>query len=136
MVAEFPYRPERGLRGGLIARPVAEVLLRGPSGREVYEYLYVDSGADHTLIPFRLGRYLGLVTSEADIHEIHGINGTVGVVYVRLEMEIAGVLFPAEVAWAQLEDVPPLLGRTDVFDRFEITFHPARKAVVFQPVAR
>lgn len=39
----FPYRPEAGLGGEPIYRPVAEALLRGPGGKEMWQYLYVDS---------------------------------------------------------------------------------------------
>ncbi len=133
-MVEFPYRPERGLGGQIIYRPVAEALLRGPTGKEIYEYLYVDSGADHTLIPYRLGRYLDLSAGESEVHEIRGISGAVGVIYLDIHVEIAGVAFPARAAWAQLEEVPLLLGRADIFDRFEITFRQALRVVLFRPV--
>ncbi len=134
MEIRFPYRPEIGIGGRPIFRPVAEALFRGSGGAEVYQYLYVDSGADHTLIPYRVGRLLGLSAAEADIHEIHGITGAVGVIYCTVEMEIGGIRFPAQIAWAQLEEVPLLLGRTDVFDHFEITFKQSERVVVFKPL--
>ena len=134
MEISFPYRPEAGQGGETIYRPVAEALLRGPAGREMYQYLYIDSGADHTLVPYRVGRFLGLSAADGEVHEIHGISGAVGVIYCTIELEIGGIRFPARVAWAQLEEVPLLLGRTDVFDRFEITFRQRERAVVFRPV--
>jgi hypothetical protein len=130
----FPYKPEVGLGGEPIYRPVAEALLRGPGGKEMWQYLYVDSGADHTLVPYRVGRFLGFSAADAEIHEIHGISGAVGVIYCTAELEIGGIRFPARVAWAQLEEVPLLLGRTDVFDRFEITFRQHQHVVEFKPV--
>jgi len=111
---------------------VAEAVLIGPGGKDVREYLYVDSGADHTLIPFHLGRYLGL--SGGEVHEVRGISGIVGVVYATMKIDLAGFIFPTRVAWAQIEAVPLLLGRADVFDRFEITFIQSRLTVVFRAV--
>lgn len=43
MSIEFRYRAERGIQ-----RPVAKVTLTGPNGRNVVEYMYIDSGADFT----------------------------------------------------------------------------------------
>ncbi|MBI3320046.1 MAG: hypothetical protein HYZ89_05620 [Candidatus Omnitrophica bacterium] len=118
----------------MIYRPVAKVVFHGLEGRAVTQLLYVDSGADHTVLPYRLGKYLRLNQMGGEVREIHGISGAVGVIYVRLEIELAGARFTAPIAWAQLEEIPPLLGRTDVFDRFEITFKQASKVVLFQPL--
>ncbi len=35
------------------------------------------------------------------------------------------------VAWALTEEVPPLLGRTDVFDKFNVVFKQTKKIVEF-----
>lgn len=37
-------------------------------------------------------------------------------------MKIGGKLFDARIAWALIEEVPLLLGRTDVFNLFSICF--------------
>jgi hypothetical protein len=133
MTAEFPYRPEPAPGGHTVYRPVAKVVFHGPNGRSVTQLLYVDSGADHTLLPYRLGKYLGLDQFGSEVQEIHGMNGSVGVIYACIDTELASLRFPVKVAWAQLEEVPPLLGRTDVFDHFDITFQQSRHLVLFNP---
>ncbi len=133
---EFPYRAEPAPGNQIIYRPVVKVTFHGPKGQTVAQLLYIDSGADHTVLPYRVGKYLGLDQLGGEVHEIHGISGAVGVIYARMELELAGVRFQARIAWAQLEEVPPLLGRTDVFEQFEITFCQARKVVVLQPIAK
>ena len=40
--------------------------------------------------------------------------------------------FPIKIAWALVEDVPPLLGRTDVFDKFEVKFRQKEKITEFE----
>lgn len=131
MPIEFRYRQERGTGGAPIARPVAQAIVRGPSGRDLVQFFYIDSGADFTVIPYQVGQYLGLSSQGQTIHEVQGINGAVGVVYASLTMTLGGISFPVEVAWAQLEHVPLLLGRKDVFDRFEIVFRQSQGVVQF-----
>ena len=70
-----------------------------------------------------------------EVQEIHGINGSVGIIYAVMDTELAGLRFPVNVAWAQLEEVPPLLGRAGVFDHFDITFQQARHVVLFRPLS-
>ena len=60
MATEFPYRPERAPEGQTVYRPVAKAIFHGPGGHSVAQLLYIDSGADHTVLPYRLGKYLGL----------------------------------------------------------------------------
>ena len=135
MTTEFPYRAEAAPGGQTIFRPVAKAAFHGLNGRVVTQLLYIDSGADHTLLPYRLGKYLGLDQLGGEVQEIHGINGSVGIIYAVMETELAGLRFPVNVAWAQLEEVPPLLGRAGVFDHFDITFQQTRRLVLFRPLS-
>ena len=40
----------------------------------------------------------------------------------------------ARIAWAMVEDVPPLLGRIDVFSKFRILFDEANEEIKFQHI--
>jgi len=46
-------------------------------------------------------------------------------------MRVGSVEFRARVAWSQVEEVPLLLGRMDVFRRFDITFKDKTGVAVF-----
>ena len=48
-------------------------------------------------------------------------------------MEIGGVRFHSVVMWALSDDLPNLLGREDVFDRFNIEFRQHERKVLFHP---
>jgi len=76
----FPYRLEQSSVTGPILRPVAKITLTGPNGKSVVEFMYIDSGADHTLIPYQLGCYLGFDPLGKTVYEVQGVNGAVGVV--------------------------------------------------------
>lgn len=132
MVIEFPYRQEPSLREGYIYRPIAKIVLKGPSGREIIDYFYIDSGADYTLIPYKLGHFLGLRPEKSEVFEVQGISGVIGVIFSKIEIGIGGYNFVANIGWAQIEHIPLLLGRADIFDKFEVIFKQPERKVIFK----
>jgi len=97
----------------------------------ICQYFYIDSGADYTLIPYRMGRFLGLERTASEIKEIGGIGGVIAVRFAVVPMRIEGHQFDCTIAWAQIERVPLLLGRESVFDYFDITFQQRKKKTIF-----
>jgi len=93
--------------------------------------MYIDSGADLTIIPYRLGLMLGL-RLEGPIEEVHGIGGGIPIIIRHLELRIGDVVISARVGWSLREDVPLLLGRMDVFSEFDIEFREREEKVVFR----
>ena len=129
-MVEFDYREERLRSGEIILRPVAKAYLLRSDGEWIAEYFYVDSGADYTLIPYRMGRFLGLERIASDVKEIGGIGGVIGVRFAVVPMRIGEHPFKCAVAWAQIERVAFLLGRKDVFEHFDITFRQRKGKTV------
>ncbi|MBA7694533.1 hypothetical protein ES703_103144 [subsurface metagenome] len=126
-MVEFDYRQERLRSGEIIFRPVAKVYLLKSDSEWIAEYFYVDSGADYTLIPYRMGRFLSLERIASEVKEIGGI----GVRFAVIPMKIEEHQFDCTVAWAQIERVPFLLGRECVFEYFDISFQQRKKKTVF-----
>lgn len=131
---KFRYRKESSRITGATLRPVAEVLLE--AGREKIEAaMYIDSGADITMVSLELGKALGFKQLPKDeILEIKGVSGG-GVPYVlkKANLVINGETLPIRLAWALIEDVPLLLGRLDIFPKFKITFDERNELVIFEP---
>jgi len=131
---KFRYRKEPSQITGTTLRPVAEVLLE--AGREKIELaMYIDSGADITMVSLELGKALGFKQSPNDeILEIKGVSGS-GVPYIlkKANLLINGITLPIRLAWALIEEVPLLLGRLDIFPKFKITFDEKNELVIFQP---
>lgn len=128
----FRYRREPSAAFGSVLRPVASVMLSTPSAT-LEIAMYIDSGADMTLIPVRLGRSLGFRQRPNErILELSGISGA-GVPYVlrRVTMRLGDAAFPVRVAWALIEEVPLLLGRADIFPRFQILFDERARRISF-----
>jgi hypothetical protein len=128
---EFDYRPVRLKTGEIIFRPVAKVYLFRHESEWIAEYFYVDSGADYTLIPYRMGRFLGLERIASEIREMGGIGGVIAVRFAVIPMKIETYQFDCSIVWAQIERVPLLLGREGVFEHFDITFQQRSKKTIF-----
>lgn len=131
---EFSYRQETA-RGEPVMRPVARILLEY-HGRAVLLLPYIDSGADVTLIPKSVGEALGFSLEPGDVQELFGVGeGRVAVAFKTARMGIGEYSFDCRIAWALIEEVPPLLGRKDVFDRFEVLFREWEGKILLTPKA-
>jgi len=130
----FDYRRET-VRGEAVSRPVARIVLEH-LGRTVIFFPYIDSGADMTLIPRSIGEALGFKLEPGDVQELSGIGeGRVAVAFKTARMSIGEHSFDCRIAWALIEEVPPLLGRKDVFDRFAVLFREWEGKVFLIPKA-
>ena len=128
----FNYRKEKSTITENIFRPIASVKFKSKENTWIKLRLYIDSGADITIIPLSFGRLLGLELKKEDIKQLTGVGGTsIPVVITEVEIKINDIAFPISIAWALEEDIPPLLGRTSVFDKFVITFDQTKKIIIF-----
>ncbi|MEC4895272.1 MAG: retropepsin-like aspartic protease [Oscillatoria sp. PMC 1051.18] len=96
--------------------------------------MLVDSGAELSLISYKLGQKLGYNLADAESTLFaESIGGTVEYVLRNVEMNIDGYDFIAPVAWLQqnLAVEQLLLGREVVFDRFNIEFRQADEEIIF-----
>jgi hypothetical protein len=78
-----------------------------------------------------LGEILGFtIPDPSAIQEIKGI-GELGVPFAlkNLSIRFNDRVVSARVAWSLIEEVPPLLGRLDIFSLFDITFHKEVKTI-------
>jgi hypothetical protein len=129
----FNYRREKSEVTGNVLRPVASIEFRSKDGVWIELRPYIDSGADLTLIPLTFGRLLGLELKKEEIKHLRGVGGGgAPVVITEVDTRIDDTEFPVRVAWSLEEDLPPLLGRADIFDRFVITFDQRKEIVIFE----
>ncbi len=130
MEVEFSFKKENSRIFGLIPRPVARIILIN-GNEQVPEMVYVDSGADVTLIPRTVGELLNFkIEPEDKIVEIKGIGERgIPIVIKRVKIKIGEKLIDARIAWSLIEEVPLLLGRVDIFKLFDITFEKDKKTV-------
>ena len=130
----FNYRKEKNSLGGIIFRPVADVVLQSNIGA-VEVGMYIDSGADVSLIPLSIGLALGFSQKAHEIKEMKGISSEpIPYVLKKVNFIFDNFKIEAEIAWALIEEIPILLGRKDIFTRFKIIFDESKKKILFKPV--
>lgn len=128
METVFPYRKEHSPIFGSIYRPKIPVELIRGSERKI-QLMYLDSGADITLLSKSVGDLLKFEMI-GDVLEMKGVADiSIPVIMKNIDIKLCDIEFPVRVAWALIE-TPLLLGRMDIFDKFEIVFMQKEKKVV------
>ena len=93
----------------------------------------MDSGADTSLFPKGDASLLKLNLYEGEYSPIVGIGKVMMPTYIHnVKMRIGETLLNASIAFADSNEVPRLLGRTDIFRRFRITFDEANLQTIFE----
>jgi hypothetical protein len=131
-MTEYVYKEDQTATHKRILRPMADVLLSA-NGISIETSMYIDSGADVSVIPLSLGLSLGFAHSEGTIQEMKGFGTEIPYIKKTIKMRIGENPLDVMIAWALIEDIPSLLGRKDVFDAFKITFIQREKKVIFEP---
>ena len=133
-MVNFSYRKEFSRVLGDILRPVAIVELKSNRGHWFPASMYVDSGADMTLIPSDFGRLLGMNLRKNQV-ALAGVTGTPMKVSLQsTDIRIGDSIHEAKVAVALRNNVPYLLGREGVFKAFKITFEEHKALTRFNPL--
>jgi hypothetical protein len=57
--------------------------------------------------------------------------GKISVVARKVKMKIGEKELNVRIAWCMSEDVPMILGRLDVFNKFDVLFKERKKKIVF-----
>jgi hypothetical protein len=131
---EFTFEEKYSLRFGQVLKPVIPVRIIGPS-REAKVFMLLDSGADISFIPYSIGETIGLEFDIANRSEVEGIGeGTVPYIISTVKLAIGDVEISARIGWALIEEVPLLLGRLDVFQKFSIEFREFENKIFLSPV--
>jgi hypothetical protein len=128
----FKYSPEPSRRG-IVYRPVAYVYLQSKDGAWYFFVPYVDSGADTSLFPKGDASLLKLNLYEGEYSPIAGVGRVMMPAYVHnVKMRIGETLLDVSIAFADSDEVPRLLGRSDVFKCFKVTFDERNRQTVFE----
>jgi len=93
--------------------------------------MYIDSGADITLVPSDFGKLLGMDLTKNSA-TLAGVTGSpLRVSLQSAEVKIGSTRENAKIAVAARNDVPYLLGREGLFKAFKITFEEYKGVTSF-----
>ena len=128
----FKYRKEE-TRKGAVYRPIVKVGLKSADGHWYTLTAYVDSGADASMLPKGDAELLGINVHEGKYWPLMGIGRATIPAYLHEATAKIGTLeFPAHVAFADLNEVPRIVGRLDIFRKFKVTFDEQNLETIFQ----
>lgn len=129
---EFPFKKSLSKNLGEIVKPIIPVTIVGLR-RSVQVSMLLDSGADISLLPYAIGKAIGLKVDLDRRREVHGV-GEGGVAYILSDvtLKIGEYETLARVGWALIEEVPPILGRLDIFRQFSIEFRELEDRIVIK----
>jgi len=128
----FKYAPEP-TRTGIIQRPIARILLQSAKNDWYAFRVYIDSGADISLFTKTDSNLLGLDLYKGEYRPITGIGKTLIPAYTnKINMRIEKTALKVKTSFADSDEVPRHLGRTDIFTHFKITFNEQNLETIFE----
>jgi hypothetical protein len=128
----FKYTPEP-TKTGIIHRPTARIFLQSTKNEWYAFRVYIDSGADMSLFTKTDAKLLGLDLYKGEYRPIIGIGKTLIPAYThKIKMKIEETTLSVNVSFADSDEVPRLLGRTDIFKHFRITFNEQNLETIFE----
>jgi len=133
-LVEFTYRKEKSGILGDILRPIAQLEIKSEKTDWFPVIMYIDSGADITLVPRNFGSLLNLDLTE-NLGQIRGIGEAIvplSLQNVKLRIEKHEIRI--KIAVALINEVPYVLGRYDFFKLFKISFQEYENKVVVEKV--
>ena len=129
---ELPFKKAYSKKLGEVLKPIVPVTIIGPK-QSVNISMLLDSGADLSLIPYAVGETIGLELDMENRSEVQGIGeGRVPYILSQAEIKIGDIETPLRIGWALIEEVPLILGRLDVFQKFSIEFREFENKIILK----
>ena len=133
-MVEFTYRKEKSGILGDILRPVAQLEIKSEKTDWFPVIMYIDSGADISLVPRNFGSLLNLDLTE-NLGQIRGIGEAIVPLSLQdVKLRIEKHKIRIKIAVALINEVPYVLGRYDFFKLFKISFQEYENKVVMEKV--
>jgi Retroviral aspartyl protease. len=129
---EFQFEKIYSKRLGEVLKPIIPVTIIGAK-RSVNVFMLLDSGADLSLIPYSVGEAIGLELDIENRSEVQGIGeGSVAYILSQVRIKIGDVETPVRIGWALIEEVPLILGRLDIFQKFSVEFREFENKIILK----
>ena len=111
--------------------PAADVLIRGADGHWRPFILYIDSGAHLTILSASDALHLKIKLTDGKPLNLYGVSGSTKAYIHMMPIKIAKRELKAEVAFSISDDTPRLLGRSDIFRFYVVSFRESRRQTIF-----
>lgn len=126
----FPYSSYKG-----IAAPIIPIETKGKLGWARI-WVYVDSGASYSLFGVEEAERLGIEFKRGREGKITVGDGSMIPFYLHsLKARIGNYEITAQIGFSEKLGVGfNLLGRAEIFNKFDVTFSDSRKVIIFKKV--
>lgn len=129
---EFQFKKVYSKRLGEVLQPIIPVTIIGAKQR-VNVSMLLDSGADLSLIPYSVGEAIGLELDMENRGEVQGLGeGSVPYILSQVRIKIGDIETSVRIGWALIEEVPLILGRLDVFQKFSAEFREFENRIILK----
>jgi hypothetical protein len=119
----FEWKPFDSPTFGRIYRPVALVEVRSESGEWKIFYPEVDSGSPISVFNKSDCDFLGYILDKGKSFCLTGVLGGSTPAYIHeTEIKIGNEIIHAKIAFTDGKNHKQLIGRIDIFDKFQISF--------------
>ena len=130
MQAKFPLQ-QKATELGLISDPVVPIEVLTRTGYQKFDFI-VDTGADCSIMPKSVAKDLAVDIRKAVKMHFGGIEGRSILTYiVKITVKITKTPIAITCALSSNEQCPFILGRKDVFSRYNILFDNKSKTINF-----
>ena len=129
MPFRFPY--QYGLLDHKkIPYPIVYVYLFTILGKRRYSFIF-DTGADYMMLPKYMATVLGIDLKSLKKSQARGINKTKVTIWEgTIPVAFCGLTFDVHVSFTNNNKTPLLLGKQDIFDRFNILFDNDHQEII------
>lgn len=114
---------------GIVADPTIPVEVLTKSGYRFFDFL-LDTGADCTMLPKFIAHIIGVDLSKCKRTKSYGIEGKGITVYIgKIDIKLGIYLLKIKCLFSEEERTPFILGRIDIFSKFNIVFDNKYKKI-------
>lgn len=127
-IAPYKYKT---ITEGKILDPLVVLPLKTKLGWYPTVFL-LDSGADTSMLPLQMAKNLALYYNPALKTQLVGIGEKrTNAYFGKINIKVGDIELRLRCYFIDAEDSTLLLGRLDLFDKFDITFDSSKKEIIF-----
>lgn len=130
----YRYRKKHSKIFGTVLRPLVDIEVWSKTNNdwEIIDNVLADTGADISILPRFLAEPLVKDITTGQYIEIKGVvPSTVLIAFIHpAKIRVNKREFETKVAFADSNDVPPILGRYKGLDLFEVTYDKGKEIII------
>ena len=134
MRLKYPYENRLSDSFGTIPTITLWLDVISPNGPAPFFFLF-DTGADVSSLPVKASKQLGIDLDKCPEEQMTGIEGTVVTVFrSKIKILFNNKSFVVPCVLNPNKEVPLLLGRAGILDKFTITLNAKKKIATFEEI--